>query len=208
MEIGKTNQELTKPKINDEVTRLDKRNFLILTIINSIGYYLDEKFAKIDKFNFNDNPNDLKYVFDYFASCCEKKKVKNEKTLVTKLIYNILVHQDDLDKKYENLLKALVQIITNKEILKNEGNFLTTFIPTYLEKCLKKEQFVFVSTYKEKHRMSISFLFKVLNCLYKDNSEKNLQRLVFDDLKKKYPKLIIFDSFIDSIDLKKEDFLN
>ena len=85
---------------------------------------------------------------------------------------------------------------------------MTTFIPTYLEKCLKKDQLAFVHTYIQKHRMSISLLFNVLIRLYKDNSEKDLQRLVTDDLKRKYPKLIILDSFIDSIDLKKEDFLN
>lgn len=95
-----------------------------------------------------------------------------------------------------DFLKFLAHVITSEDILKNEDNFLSIFIPTYLEKCLKKEQFAFFSTYKEKNRMSISFLFNVLICLYKDNSEKDLQRFVFEDLKRKYPKLIILDSFI------------
>lgn len=55
METGKKNQELAKPQSNPEVIRLNQRNFLILAIINSIGCYLDKKFAKIDNFNFNDN---------------------------------------------------------------------------------------------------------------------------------------------------------
>lgn len=208
METGKKNQELAKPQSNPEVIRLNQRNFLILAIINSIGCYLDKKFAKIDNFNFNDNQNYLRYVFDYFVSCCEKKNLKIEKTLATQLIYNILIHQDNLGKHYVDFLKFLAHVITSEDILKNEDNFLSIFIPTYLEKCLKKEQFAFFSTYKEKNRMSISFLFNVLICLYKDNSEKDLQRFVFEDLKRKYPKLIILDSFIESIDLKKEDFLD
>ena len=208
METGKKNQELAKPQSNPEVIRLNQRNFLILAIINSIGCYLDKKFAKIDNFNFNDNQNYLRYVFDYFVSCCEKKNLKIEKTLATQLIYNILIHQDNLGKHYVDFLKFLAHVITSEDILKNEDNFLSIFIPNYLEICLKKEQFAFFSTYKEKNRMSISFLFNVLICLYKDNSEKDLQRFVFEDLKRKYPKLIILDSFIESIDLKKEDFLD
>ena len=167
MEPGKENQELTNPETSNETIRLNQRNLLIITIINSIGCYLDTNFAKIDNFNFNDNQNDLRHIFDYFDSCCEKKKVKTEKTLANQLIYNILVHHEDLDKNYENFLKALAQVISSEDILKNEDSFLTTFIPTYLEKCLKKDQLAFVHTYIQKHRMSISLLFNVLIRLYK-----------------------------------------
>ena len=208
METGKENQESSNPETNAELIRLSKRNSFIISIINNIGCYLDKKFDKIDNYNFNGNLNDLMYVFEYFVLCCEKNKLKNEKILATDLIYNILVNQNVLDKNYQDFLKFLVQVITTENILENEDSFLNIFIPTYLEKCLKKEQFSFVWTYKENHGMSISFLFNMLIFLYKDNSEKDLQRLVLDDLTRTYPKLIILDSFIDLNDVTKENFLN
>ena len=55
METEKENQELTNPETSNETIRLNQRNLLIITIINSIGRYLDTNFAKIDNFNFNDN---------------------------------------------------------------------------------------------------------------------------------------------------------
>ena len=205
MESKISNSEIIENKPSSEPIPLVHRNAFILSLINQIGTYFDKNFKKYTNYFPDDEYDNLQCLFGYFSSCCENKI---EKQLAVDLIFSILVKIKDIDVHYENFINVLVQSIISDCSLKNEKEFLNKVINSDLKLCINQEQYDFIIKYMKIHFMNINLLFNLLIHFFNENSEQELIGLICMDLKEKYPKLIILDSNIDSIDIKKEDFLS
>ncbi len=197
--------EKIEPNSSAEILTLDQRNDFILSIINELGFYFDKKFVKHNCLF--DEYIQLKCLFDYFSSYCGKKK-KIRKKLAINLIFCILVKINTLTKHYVNFINVLVNAITSENPFKKEDDFLNKLLNSDLKLCLNQEQYEFIIQYRKSHSIDISLLFDFLIHLFEENNEKDLLSLICNDLKAKYPKLIKIDLNIDSIDIKKEEYLS
>ena len=206
MESKISNSEIIKNKPGDLIIPLQHRNTFILSIINKLGNYFDKKFIKYNNYFFDDEYDKLECLFDYFSLCCEKNN-KIEKKLAINLIFNILVKINIIDDHFENLIHILVEEIISDNSFKNENEFLNKVINSDLKFCINQEKYYFIINYMKIHVININLLLNLLIFFFKENNEKDIIRLICSDLKAKYPKLIISDSNIDSIDIKKEDYL-
>ena len=205
MESKISTSEIIENKPAEEATSLEHRNTFILSLINKLGNYFDKKFKKYNNYFSDDEIDKLKCLFDYFSACCEKKN-KIVKKLAINLIFSILVKINAIEKHYENFINVLVEAIISASSFKNEDKFLNKVINSDLKLCINQEQYDFIIKYIKIHILNINLLLNLLIHFFKENSEKDIIRLICHDLKAKYPKLIISDSNIDSIDMKKEDY--
>ena len=72
MESKISNSEIIENKPGDEIISLEHRNTFILSLINKLGNYFDKKFIKYNNYFYDDEYDELEYLFDYFSLCCKK----------------------------------------------------------------------------------------------------------------------------------------
>lgn len=193
-----------EPKIKNESERLLKKNYFIMTLLNDIGCYLDKEFNTLKEFDMEAHFETLIELSNHFQILCEEKI---EKRIPLHLIFILIVQIDDLDQHFENLINYIKQIFLSDNYYKIQKSILDKIINRELKYCLKKEKFSFVLNYSKKFVGDILILFDILcYCFNEEENDYYLLKYVLQDLKKKYLKVIIQDSILDSIKINKENY--
>ena len=196
--------KLLEPKIKNESERLLKKNYFIMKLLNDIGCYLDKEFNTLKEFDMEAHFETLTELSNYFQILCEEKI---EKRFPLHLIFILIVQIDDLDQHFENLINYIMQIFLSDNYCKIQKSILDKIMNDELKYCLKKERFSFVLNYSKKFVGDILILFDILcYCFNEEENDYYLLKYVLQDLKEKYPKVIIQDSILDSIKINNENY--
>ena len=196
--------KLLEPKIKNESERLLKKNYFIMKLLNDIGCYLDKEFNTLKEFDMEAHFETLTELSNYFQILCEEKI---EKRFPLHLIFILIVQIDDLDQHFENLINYIMQIFLSDNYCKIQKSILDKIMNDELKYCLKKERYSFVLNYSKKFVGDILILFDILcYCFNEEENDYYLLKYVLQDLKEKYPKVIIQDSILDSIKINNENY--
>ena len=196
--------KLLEPKIKNESERLLKKNYFIMKLLNDIGCYLDKEFNTLKEFDMEAHFETLTELSNHFQILCEEKI---EKRFPLHLIFILIVQIDDLDQHFENLINYIMQIFLSDNYCKIQKSILDKIMNDELKYCLKKERFSFVLNYSKKFVGDILILFDILcYCFNEEENDYYLLKYVLQDLKEKYPKVIIQDSILDSIKINNENY--
>lgn len=156
-----------------QTDNLQRKNALILNLLNYIGINLDKNFTKLEKFNFNTDCDILSKLYTNFISRFEKNIIRQKKKLALQLIFIIIIKLNDINENYENFINNIMQVIFLGNNLKNRDelvNKLIKLIKNDIKQCFTKDIYDFIYKYNKKLGMNLISLFNILIYFFKDNS--------------------------------------
>ena len=133
-------------------------------------------------------------------------KEKMEKRNPLHLIFVIIVQIDDIDQHFENLINYIKQILLSDNYSKIQQLIFDKLMNEELKYCLDKERYSFVWNYSKKFVGDILILFDILSYCLTEEEKNYLIKRVLEDLKEKHKNVIIPDSLLYSIEIKKENY--
>ena len=186
-----------------ESKRLLRKNTFILKLLNDIGCYLDKEFNILKEFDMEIHFDIIPELYNQFIPLCKEKM---EKRNPLHLIFVIIVQIDVINQHFENIINYNKQILLSDNYSKIQQVIFDKLMNEELKYCLDKERYSFVWNYSKKFVGDILILFDILSYCLTEEDNNYLIKRVLEDLKEKYKNVIIPDSLLDSIEIKKENY--